>query len=69
MDWKKVGQNQVIGRVDTRFSLCADKMPDGRWTWKVTREGANAPMASGIVTTSGGAKHAMESFLKKNSFI
>ena len=69
MDWKKHGRTEFVARVDTRFSLVAAIMPDGRWSWKITATDALAPMASGIVSKPGTAKHAMESFLKKKLYI
>jgi hypothetical protein len=69
MDWKKVGNALWTCQVDTRFSLRAELMADGRWTWKIFATGAGAPMATGIVNSPGAAKHAMENFLKKKSQI
>jgi hypothetical protein len=69
MDWKKIGGNQWSCEVDSRFSLRADLMGDGRWAWKVLAVGAGAPMATGIVTSPGAAKQAMENFLKKKGFV
>jgi hypothetical protein len=69
MDWKKHGRTEFVAQVDTRFSLVAAIMPDGRWTWKIKATGALAPMATGIVSTPGAAKHAMENFLKKKLYI
>lgn len=69
LHWKKAGSKQWACEVDTRFSLRADLMGDGRWTWKIFAAGNSAAMASGIVNSPGAAKHAMENFLKKKDQI
>ena len=68
MNWKRVGDSQWTCEVDARFSLRADRMRDGRWSWSVLASGADAPMATGITSSHGAARQAMENFLKKKGY-
>ena len=68
MNWKKVGDKQWTCEAGTRFSLRADLMRDGRWAWSILAAGADAPMATGITSSAGAAKQAMENFLKKKGY-
>ena len=71
MDWTKVGQDQWVYLLppDARLRLEAQRMGDGRWSWKITAAGTHRAAASGIVSTPGAAKHAMEQFLKKAGIV
>lgn len=69
MEWKRAGNEQWTATHDERFLLTAEVMGDGRWSWKVVAVGARAPMATGIVSSPGAAKHAMENFLKKKGVL
>ncbi len=67
--WVREAPDRWVCRVDDRFTLSAAKKGDGRWAWQVVKGDARNPMASGIVSTPGDAKHAMEHFLKKAGFV
>jgi hypothetical protein len=71
MKWTKLADDRWICVVppDGRFTLKATRKGDLRWTWQIFTSGADNAMASGIVTTIGDAKHAMEQFLKKKGFV
>lgn len=52
LKWKRLGEDQWLSELDTRFSMNVKKMGDGRWTWKVAAMGAVSHMATGICNFS-----------------
>jgi hypothetical protein len=70
LKWVKVGADHWKCQVPpaARFTLNAIIKGDGRWTWEVFAGAAERPMASGIVTSLGGAKHAAGMFLTKAGY-
>ena len=69
LSWRTISKAKITCDFESRFALVADLMGDGRWNWKITASGAIAPMASGIVNSTGAAKHAIENFLKKKGYL
>jgi hypothetical protein len=71
MEWTKESPDQIVCKVapNARFTLKATRMADLRWSWMVYAGAAVDPMASGIVSSLGAAKHVMESFLKKKGYL
>ncbi len=71
MEWTKVPPETFVCKVppDARFTCKASRMADLRWTWMIYQGAAVDPMASGMVSSLGAAKHMMESFLKKKGYL
>lgn len=71
MKWTKLADDRWVSIIDpdARFTLKANRKPDGRWGWEIFAGAARNAMATGIVSTIGDAKHQMEQFLKKKSYI
>lgn len=67
LKWTKTGPDQwrCVVPPAARFTLKALIKGDGRWTWEVYAGTAENPMATGIVSTLGAAKHATGMFLTK----
>ncbi len=64
IEWIKKGTGFTV----TVGPFVANVVPkgDGRWSWEVFADAADAPQASGVRSSAGAAKTAVEQLVKRS---
>jgi len=67
--WKKARDGKSVTAVVGPLSVVLAQTGDGRWTWQVTKDGAQNPMASGVAGSLGAAKTVTAQFVSRSGFV
>jgi hypothetical protein len=48
------------------LTLAVDPKGDGRWNWRVLKDGTRNPVATGVASSAGAARTACEQFARRS---
>ncbi|MGZ3419500.1 MAG: hypothetical protein ACXWUG_23010, partial [Polyangiales bacterium] len=65
IQWTKAATGAMSGRIEP-FTLKVDPKGDGRWNWQVLKDETRNPVATGVASSLGAAKTAVEQFVKRS---
>lgn len=67
--WKKARDGKSVTASAGPLSIALNQTGDGRWTWQITKDGAQNPMASGVAGSLGAAKTVAAQFVSRSGFV
>lgn len=69
LSWKKARDGKSVTAVAGPLSVVLTQTGDGRWTWQVTKDGSQNPMASGVAGSLGAAKTVAAQLVSRSGFV